>query len=78
MGVGGVGVGVEIIRIKAVLSSAGLAYLTGAELGNMKEDCFDSSSLWGPCDQTSVSVSAVSAVYTQPVHTDLEINRLID
>ena len=41
MGVGGVGVGVEIIRIKAVLSSAGLAYLTGAELGNMKEDCFD-------------------------------------
>ena len=51
---------------------------TGTELGNMKEDCFDSSSLWGPCDQNSVSVSAVSAVYTQPVHTDFEINRLID
>ena len=38
VGGGGVGVGgwvgVEIIRIKALLSLAGLAYLTGTELGN--------------------------------------------
>ena len=35
---GWVGVGVEIFRIKAVLSSAGLAYWTGTELGNFGSD----------------------------------------
>ena len=32
---GGVGVEVEINRIKAIFSSAGLAYWTGTELGNI-------------------------------------------
>ena len=40
-------------------------------LENMKEECVNSSTLWGPCDQNSVSVSAV---YTNPVYADLEIN----
>ena len=35
---GWVGVGVEIIRIKTVLSSAGLAYWPGTELGNFGSD----------------------------------------
>ena len=37
-GGGGGLVGIEIIRIKAVLSSAGLAYWTGTELGNFGSD----------------------------------------